>query len=239
MFCNIAFKNLTTRCSRPLTPLRSVSGRLSFSVGRRTDCRGKTSILPIERKQNHERTKIRRRLAEDYRHAGRLPLPLYPLLRSRGVAFEEPGAERSSLRVDAWFDLALGHGALLPVIRSWYLVCAEIQARRGVYLGAGQAASHPSVYGGSLCPAAAPVLLRTAYQFGVSRQFLADHPALLCRLRATPYNAVARYSIAHSLLWTFVFSPVSLSDFADEPPTAALFEIRIGSALGRETRRMV
>ena len=57
--------------------------------------------------------------------------------------------------------------SLLPAIRSGFLVRAKIQARGGVSLGADQAASHPSLYGGSLYPAAASVLLRTPYQRGV------------------------------------------------------------------------
>ena len=80
------------------------------------------------------------------------------------MAFEEHGAKRASLRVNAWFDLDLGHGDLLPFIGSWYVVLSKVQARRGLYLGADQAASHPPVYRGALCPAAAAILLRTVYQ---------------------------------------------------------------------------
>jgi len=47
---------------------------------------------------------------------------------------------------------------------SWYVVRSKVQARRGLYLGADQAASHPPVYRGALCPAAAAILLRTVYQ---------------------------------------------------------------------------
>ena len=118
---------------------------------------------------------------------------------------------------------------LLSGVGTWYALRSR----------ASQAASHPSVYRGSLCSAADPALLRTVYQFGVSRQLLAIHPALLRRLHATPYNAVARYAIAHSFVRAFVVSPVSLSNFAHEPPTAALFEIRTGATPGRETCRMV
>lgn len=70
-----------------------------------------------------------------YHNAGRFPIPLYSLPRSRRVAFEKLGAKRTTLRVEAWFNLDLGHGDILPVIWRWYLVRIKVQERRSVYLG--------------------------------------------------------------------------------------------------------
>lgn len=152
------------------------------------------------------------------------------ILRYREVAFEEHGAELSSLRTGGGPGLALGHGTLLPDIWSWHLVRVEIQARWRISLRAGQAASHPSVHGGSLYSAATPVLFRNAYQCRVSRHLPANHPTLFRQILSTSHNVVARDVIAHSLSRTFVVPSASLSDFPDDPAAAAIPEFGTGTA---------